>query len=45
MHLYSDYQITNKPLSDLTLTQYNAILEIINQIVKFKQKHKPIVSI
>lgn len=45
MHLYTDYKITNKPLSDLTLLQYNAIAEIMNQIIKFKYDNKPLVVI
>ena len=43
--MYSNYKITDKPLSELTLLQYNAVLEITNQIIKYKQKNKPLVVI
>lgn len=45
MHLYTDYKITNKPLSDMTVLQYNAIFKITDEIMKFKNGKKPMVVI
>lgn len=45
MHIYTDYKITNKPLSDMTLLQYNAILKITDEIIRFKSDNKPLVVV
>ena len=45
LHLYTGYKITNKDLKDLTPLQYKVIMEITNEIMKFKKKNKPMVVI
>jgi hypothetical protein len=45
LHIYTDYKITDKPLSDLTVLQYQAILLIMEAVAKFKLKNKPMVVI
>jgi hypothetical protein len=45
LHMYTDYKITEKSVSDMTMLQYNAILIIANNIQKFKGKKKPVVVI
>lgn len=45
MHLYTNYKISDKPLADLTLIQYKAIMYIIENISEWKNKNKPIVTI
>ena len=45
MHLFTDYKITEKSLSDMTVLQYKVVFEITNQIVKYKMKGKPMVVI
>lgn len=45
LHLYTDYKITDKPLIDLTLIQYNAVMIISDEIRKYKSKNKPLVVI
>lgn len=45
LHLYTGYKITDKPLQEMTLIQYNAILVITKIIAEFKRKNKPMVVI
>lgn len=45
LHLYTNYKITDKPVEDMTLLQYNAILTITDEIIKFKTNNKPMVVI
>lgn len=45
LHLYTNYKITDKPVEDMTLLQYNAILKITDEIIKFKMNNKPMVVI
>jgi len=40
LHLYTDYKITDKSIGDMTPLQYNAILIITEEIMKFKHKNK-----
>jgi hypothetical protein len=43
--MYTNYKITEKSISDMTLLQYNAIVIIADTIQKFKGKNKPMVVI
>ena len=43
--MFTDYKITEKSLSDMTVLQYKVVLEITNQIIKYKNKAKPMVVI
>ncbi len=45
LHLYTDYKITDKPIGDMTLLQYNAILRISEELMRFKINNKPMVVI
>ena len=45
LHLYTGYKITDKPISEMTLLQYQAILRITEEIVEYKRKNKPLVVI
>ena len=45
LHLYTDYKITDKPIEDMTALQYNAVLIILDEIMKYKQDNKPLVVI
>jgi hypothetical protein len=45
LHLYTNYRITEKPIKDMTLLQYNATLKIAEEIMKYKQDNKPIAVI
>ena len=40
LHIYTNYKITNKDISDMTVIQYQAIIKITDEIIKFKQKNK-----
>lgn len=43
--MYTNYKITDKPIEDMTLLQYNAILIITEEIMKYKHNNKPMVVI
>ena len=45
LHLFTEYKITDKPISDMTPLQYQAILIIAEQIMKYKHRNKPLVVI
>ena len=43
--MFTDYKITDKPIAEMTVIQYNAILIIADEIQKWKSKKKPMVVI
>jgi hypothetical protein len=43
--MYTNYKLTDKPLGELTIIQYKAIMIIAQQITEWKNKHKPMVVI
>lgn len=45
LHLYTDYKITDKPLSEMTLLQYSAVFKIADEIMRWKHKNKGMVVI
>ena len=45
LHLYTGYKLTDKPISDMTVLQYSAVLKIAEEIMKFKNGNKPMVVI
>ena len=45
LHLFTDYRITEKSISDMTILQYRSILKITDEIEKYKTKNKPMVVI
>lgn len=45
LHLFTDYKLTDKPISDMTVLQYTAIMQITNKIIEFKQNNKPLMVI
>ena len=45
LHLYTNYKITDRPVCDMTVLQYQAILRITEEIMKYKQNNTPMVVI
>ena len=45
IHLYTEYKFTGKDFKDLTALQYQAILVITEEIMKYKHDNKPMVVI
>lgn len=45
LHIFTNYKITDKPVSNMTMLQYCAIMQITEQVMKFKMKNKPLMVI
>lgn len=45
LHLLTNYTITDKPIKDMTLLQYHAIVVITNKLMKYKYDNSPMVVI
>ena len=43
--MYTDYKITDKPIEDMTVLQYQSIIIIAEEIRNFKWENKPMVVI
>ena len=43
--MFTNYKITDKPMEDMTILQYAAIIRITNEIRKYKYDNKPMVVI